>query len=157
MQHSHYETTWFSFRAMIMILSWLTAGIFFFFFFCQIYNPGQNNNAKAFILGFCIFFSLLLSDWFISASLVLPSPLSPGFCVSWTQLYFILTALLRHGTVIPPHPAVSSVLHNKRPPFRDYTVQDVVDSKQQGLPFTLLVCLPYNVSSIWTQGQLEPF
>lgn len=57
-----------------------------------------------------------------------------AFCASSRRQYFTLTALLRYGTVIPPHPAVSSLLHNKRAPFRDYTVQDANSGVGLSLP-----------------------
>ena len=90
----------------------------------------ENNNAKAFCLSFYFIFSLLRSGCFYIS---LPFLLSlVVFCEFKAAAFHPDSSRPRYGTVTPPHPAVSSVLHNKRPPSGDYTVQDVVDSKQGG-------------------------
>lgn len=84
---------------------------------------------------FKVFFSLLLHIGLLAAPV---SSFSRGFCASSRRPYFTLTALLRYGTVKPPRPAVSSLLHNKRAPFRDYTVQEA--NSGVGLSLSLFVC-----------------
>lgn len=121
-------------------------------------NPGQNNSDI--VLGQILDFSFFSSQLWLSTGWYQPLHcayccFSPGFCVCVCvcirQLYFILTALLRHGAATPPHPtfAVGSLLHNKSPPFRDYTVQDVVDSKQRAFSLSLTRPCLFSAQRLW--------
>lgn len=126
------------------------------FFF--VWSIIQSNNAEAFILGFCILFPLRLFDCFpVSHFAASISSSSRLLCELKPVVFHPDSPAVAWGTVTPPHPAVNSVLHNKRPPFRDYTVQDAVDSKQQGWPFTLLVCLPATSPVNEHKGNLSSF